>query len=355
MEKKKWFWGLLGLLVVAVVYAAISGELTTQNDTTNKNTASQETTTSNQTPSFQKVSLADLPSLDNATLIQVQGTIVQKGEFTNTYSTGKTSTSTISYFLKITDGNAVALVLLKENTLASYDVGDVVQIQGANGALGDCSSSSDPQMAKICSEFALTSSDVRTIVPIALNEDETPITVITKAGNSSANTTSKASYTAPSHSTTPAVQPTIPLTYSQIMNGLSGTFTMGSFSNSNNQGYISDNSNLLAALSINTNGSKNSITGTSLTLFDPSVGYDPRLVSYPSDFSQYRTLHDQMLAQFLANIFPSWNDGVEWVNGAVSDCKQGGTEDSTTQNGVQISVGCSTSLGTYYVQVGGAK
>ena len=48
MEKKKWFWGLVGLLIVALIYAAVSGELSTSSSTSNQGAASQEAA-SNQT------------------------------------------------------------------------------------------------------------------------------------------------------------------------------------------------------------------------------------------------------------------------------------------------------------------
>jgi len=64
---------------------------------------------------------------------------------------------------------------------------------------------------------------------------------------------------------------------------------------------------------------------------DPSVGYDSRLVNFPSDFSVYRSLHDKILAQLLTNIFPNWADRIEWVNGAVATCKRNGQETTTTR------------------------
>ncbi len=341
------------LIIIVIIGVLLSIVLVTKNQQSPANNENQNTQASTeQTPQFQKATLSDLVSgkISSGSLVEVQGTVTQKGEFT--YNDTNARADNTNYFLKITDGGATALVVPKDNILADYNVGDVIAVQGVNGVLGDCVNPDDAQVQKICQEFKMNETNTRMIAPVGLTSTSTGITIVTKATKtSSSNTISKSSYSPSSTATSPASKPTIPLTYSQIMNGLSGTLTMGSFSNYNNQGYSSDNSNILVVLMID-GQSKTSISGVSLEMFDPSVGYDSRLTSFPSDFSQYRTLHNQILAQILTNIFPDWADGVQWVNGAISSCKQDGTEQSTVQDSMKITANCSTTLGAYGIEIG---
>ena len=344
--KNKTLWIIGGVVVLIILISVFSGS---SNNTNTQSPVSEtnQNNSSDQSVDFKKVSLANLPT-DGGSLVETQGTITQKGEYT--YSNQQTKTNSTSYYLKIEDSGAIVLVMPKENILANFKIGDLISVRGAVGTLGNCATPDDPQVQKLCQQFKLTSINTQIIIPIKVPPTNQDIVVLKKSTSNTTDSVTKSSYVV--EAPKPVAQPTIPLTYSQIMNGLSGTLTMGEFTSGNNHGYSADNTNLLVVFNI-FGTDKQNISQVSLSLMDPSVGYDSRLVNFPSDFSQYKTLHDKILAQLLTNIFPSWADRVEWVNGAVATCKQGTAEQTTTiiKNSMTINVGCSKTLGSYYVEI----
>jgi len=319
---------VLAVLVVGIISGVFNNQNTSQSAVANN--------------TFVDKTIQELTQMLNAnntgSLVNVQGTITQKGELSQASGT--------SFFLKIEDQGVDALIMPKDNVLNNFSVGDLISVNGALGNMGDCSKPDDPVLQKVCQMFNLTGTNLPVIIPIKLQPTDSDITIIKKSSttNVSANTVSESSYVVPTPKT--QAQPTIPLTYSQIMNGLGNTFTMGEFTSGNNHGYSSDNSNLLMGLIVS-GEDKEDISSVSFDVSDPSVGYDSRLTNFPSDFTQYRTLHDQVISQLLTNIFPGWEDGVQWLNGAVSSCKQNGSEPSTVEDSMKISVSCSTTLGMY--------
>ena len=198
-------------------------------------------------PQFQETSVGDLAS---GTLVQVQGTLIQKGEFT--YNDSAAATGSTSYFLKIKEGGAVVLVMPKDDVLSNFNIGDVLLIQGAVGTLGDCANP-DPTIEKLCQEFKLTAANTLVIIPTQSQPSNDGIVVAKAAsGTSASNGVSQSSYAveAPSsaaseNNTSPSVSqyadnPSAYLNSSVVITGEEKTFLPSTGTGSGNYVEITD-------------------------------------------------------------------------------------------------------------------
>ena len=338
MKNKKpvLIWG--GIILFLLIYI-FSNDIF--RNKTNQQPAVDENIVKDQIIDFKKFSINDLPA--DGSFIETQGTIIQKGE-------SIAIDKSISYYFKIEDGSSTVLVMPKDNVFNNFNIGDLISVKGAVGTLGDCTKTDNPQIQKICYQFKLATANIRVIVPIKLLSSDTDISVIKKSSNIVDNTISKS--VVEEISPVQVQQSISSLTFTKIMSGLSNTFTMGEFTNGKNHGYSSDNNNLLVELMI-FGRDKQNISGVTVAIFDPSVGFNSNLITFPTDFSTYKSLHDKVLSQLLTNILPNWADRVEWVNGAVATCKQSGTEQvsNIVKDSMKITLSCNTQLGSYGIDI----
>jgi hypothetical protein len=126
---------------------------------------------------YQKVSLGELSN--SKQLVKTSGTITQKGEYVEINEAAEKKDT--SYYLKISEGGASALVEVKENEFSTFSVGDELGLTGDYIILGDCSNPEDDVVKGICEEFNMPKSGLKLITPIAPNQGEKEITIIKKS------------------------------------------------------------------------------------------------------------------------------------------------------------------------------
>ena len=350
--RSKYLWGGVLIFFIIIIWAHITTTSSQNNSASMEVNTEKNIAESQGTDTFVDKTIKELVQMlstgNKIPLVKVQGLVTQKVELTDENKVvGKTNKS---YWLKIEDAGSVAIIRLDENVLSKYSNGDMILVNGALGSLGDCSKPDSDFLQKTCQTFKISNANVPVIIPIKLKPTDSDIVIIKKISVSNSSTNKVSSLSMVTEDPKPEPKPLISLTYSQIMNGLSDVLTMGEFTKGDNHGYASDNSNLSVNLIV-FGESKEKVSSVSFSIFDPSVGYDPKLINFPSDFSQYRTIHNKIVAQLLTNMFPNWTDRVEWLNGAVSSCKEKGDTQLSNRNSMKITVSCSTTLGMYSMEI----
>lgn len=346
---------LIAIAVIGVVSSAVLASLN-QKGSTNAVAVQGATSQQDAVPPLVPLTVTEMNhkalSDSKPTVIETHGTIVKKISVVYPKST--------SYLLGIEDGGSKALIVLKSlDQYKLFKIGDSIKAIGAFGSgIGQCDAASirDTQMATLCNQLgnAWITSPTMVLVPEIMQYygNQSPISVTSTKSTGTATIAADAVISIAPATASAKTAKILPLTYGQIMQGLTGTLTMSEFTMGNNHGYSDDSAtkNLSVSFIIFASDKEN-VSRISLEMFDPSIGDDPHAVTFPSDFTQYRTLHNQILSQLLANIFPGWNSRVEWVDAAIGTCKQSGTEQSTVQGSMKITVNCSTTLGSYGVEI----
>lgn len=170
--QKEW---LTVAIILFVFVAAISQSVKTSSTDTN-----QENSTSSATAEFQKATLSDLVTskVDSGALVKIQGTVTKKGEYTDTKQAGANK---LNFFLKIEDEGVSVIVLSKQNILSNLAIGDLLEIRGINGTLGDCDKPDDQSVKELCQTFNVKETNTRIVTPIPLESNGSGIVVVKKA------------------------------------------------------------------------------------------------------------------------------------------------------------------------------
>lgn len=135
------------------------------------------------------------------------------------------------------------------------------------------------------------------------------------------------------------------------MRVLNKYFDIQSFSSYGNTGY-QGKSPVAADITFILADDKINLSTADLVLSDPSVGYDPALTSFPSDWTQERATDNQIINLFMSNVLPNWASAEAWIGNSLQSCVSDGNTVTTDIGSVQVSLSCAKTLGIYTIGIG---
>ena len=363
MSKKKlvWIWSsvAVGLIIILTIVYQVGHNATTGSDEISSSTDNQvagATDQSGKAISYNKTALADLVNVSNdngADFIDTTGTVQQKIKTTD-------ASDHIYFYLKLSDGNSgIALVQFKEDVLNNYKIGDVVEVKG----LAAPSETSNPfcgtsvSASKLCSALGIPQNkSIGFVIPMLIENDVAApdtqaVKVIQKATKNVQSNNSVGQVDVSIPKPAQPASPSLGISYTTAVAGLNKYFDIQKFTNSNHTGY-SGKSPVDAGVTFFLADNEVDISSASLNIMEPNMGYDPKLVTFPADWTQERAISNQIVSRFISNVLPNWASALPWIGNSIQSCKGNGQTVKTTVGSINVTLSCSSTLGMYAIGVG---